>query len=93
MKLHFFYHQCLVQVGLVLKGVEVKNTVPGGPAFTSMCLEPGDVLIAVDGNFVTDLTVDNMLVGIDKPGTLVTLTVAKGGIQVNNLPYQLRDMG
>jgi hypothetical protein len=76
--LMFFF----AQVGLIMSGIEIENMVVGGPAFTSMCLEPGDVLLAVDGSFATENTVENMLVGSDKPGTLVTLTVAKGGSEV-----------
>ena len=80
-------------MGLVLKGVVIENTVVGGPAFTSMCLEPGDMLLAVDGNFATEHTVENMLFGIDKPGTLVTLTVAKGGNEVKYFPCPLINRG
>ena len=70
----------------MLSGIEIESTVFGGPAFTSMCLEPGDVILAVDGNFATEETVENMLVGNDKPGTLVILTVVKGGREVNCFP-------
>ena len=33
-------------------------------------------MLAVDGNFATEETVENVSVGNDKPGTLVTLTAA-----------------
>ncbi len=69
-------------MGLVLNGVEIETTIVGGPAFTSMCLDPGDVLLAVDGTYATENTVENLLIGCDKPGSLVTLTVAKGGSEV-----------
>jgi C-terminal processing protease CtpA/Prc len=72
-----------------MNGVEIESTVLGGPAFTSMCLEPCDVILAVDGNFATEQTVENMLIGNDKPGTLVTLTVAKTGSEVNFFPQLL----
>ena len=75
----------LAQVGLVLNGIEIVNTVLGGPAFTSMMLGPGDVLIAIDGKITSEHTVENMLIGCNIAGSLVTLTVAKGGSEVNSL--------
>ena len=72
-----------VQVGLVLDGIEVSRTIIGGPAYTSRRFGKGDILLAVDGEAVTEQTVEILLVGNDKPGTPVIITVDKGGKKVN----------
>ncbi len=72
-----------VQVGLVLDGIEVNRTIIGGPAYTSRRFGKGDILLAVDGEAVTEQTVEILLVGNDKPGTPVIITVDKGGKKVN----------
>ena len=71
-----------VQVGLVLDGIEVNRTIIGGPAYTSRLFGKGDILIAVDGQAVTEETVESLLVGNDKPGSPVIITVGKGGRKV-----------
>ncbi len=71
-----------MQVGLVLDGVEVNRTIIGGPAYTSKRFAKGDVLLAVDGEAVTEQTVEILLVGNDKPGSPVNIMVDKGGLKV-----------
>ncbi len=71
-----------VQVGLALDGVEVNKTIIGGPAYTSRRFGKGDVVLAVDGEAVTEQTVDTLLIGNDKPGSPVVITVDKGGRKV-----------
>ncbi len=70
------------QVGLVLDGVEVNRTIIGGPAYTSKRFAKGDILLAVDGEAVTEETVESLLVGNDKPGSPVNIMVDKGGGKV-----------
>ncbi len=74
-----------IQVGIILKGTVIESTVVGGPAFTSMCLTRGDVILEVDGRPVTEKTIEILLTGNDKPGSLVLLTVSKGNDKVVNL--------
>jgi C-terminal processing protease CtpA/Prc len=38
---------------MLLRGCTVDNTVVGGPAYNSRQLEPGDVILQVDGVAVT----------------------------------------
>ncbi len=61
----------------------IESTVVGGPAFISTCLGRGDIVLEVDGKTVTDQTVEILLAGNDKPGSLAVLTVAKGNDMVN----------
>ncbi len=70
------------QVGLVLQGNVVESTVVGGPAFTSMRLGRGDILLQVDGQEATDQNIGVLLAGDDTPGSRLVLTVAKGGNEV-----------
>ncbi len=64
-------------MGLILKGTMIDSVVVGGPAFLSTCLGRGDVVLEVDGRNVTDQTIEILLAGNDKPGSLAVLTVAK----------------
>ncbi len=75
------------QVGLNLKGTTIDDTVMGGPAFTSMSFGRGDVLLYVDGNIATEQNVEKLLRGNEKPGSIVVLTVAKGGRQVKPILF------
>ncbi len=71
------------QVGLVLQGNVIDSTVVGGPAYTSMRLGRGDILLQVDGEEATDQNIGVLQVGNDRPGSRLVLTVAKGGKEVN----------
>ncbi len=59
------------------------QTVIGGPAYTSSQFGKGDILLAVDGEPVTDQTVGNKLVGTDRPGDPVVIKVGKGSKTVS----------
>jgi hypothetical protein len=80
----FYFHP---QVGLTLNGVEVIQTIIGGPAYTSRQIGKGDILLSVDGEPVTDQTVGNKLVGTDRPGDPVVVKVGKGGKTVSIYHY------
>jgi C-terminal processing protease CtpA/Prc len=73
-------------VGLILKGTLIESTVVGGPAFLSACLGRGDIVLEVDGKTVTEQTIEILLAGNDKPGSLVVLTVVKGSDKVSAIP-------
>jgi hypothetical protein len=70
------------QVGLVLHGAVIESTIVGGPAYTSMQLGRGDVVLQIDGQEATDQNISSLLVGNDRPGSRLVLSVAKGGSQV-----------
>jgi hypothetical protein len=70
------------QVGLVLEGTIIESTIVGGPAHTSMRLGRGDILLEVDGEEATDQNIGDLLVGNDRPGSRLVLTVAKAGSEV-----------
>jgi hypothetical protein len=72
----------IFQLGLVLQGTTINDTIIGGPAFTSLSLGQGDVLLNVDGTIATEQNVEVLLIGNDKPGSIVVLTVAQGGNEV-----------
>ncbi len=67
---------------MVVKGTTIESTDLGGPAYTSKLIR-GDVIIEIDGKQVTESNVGQLLVGNDKPGRPVNITVAKGGPQVS----------
>lgn len=66
----------------MLTGVTIDSTVAGGPAFNSMQLSRGDVILSVDGVAVTNENIIQLLVGNDLPGSSVELCAAKGTSQV-----------
>ena len=74
------------QVGIMLRGTAVEDTVVGGPAFVSGRLARGDVIAAVDGAPATGDSIHRLLVGPDLPGSSVLLTVRKGGPQARTTP-------
>jgi C-terminal processing protease CtpA/Prc len=59
-------------------GVEVESVVPGGPAAASG-LEPGDLVVAVDGQPVADAAALRELVGKKAVGQPVVLDVQREG--------------
>ena len=59
-------------------GVEVQSVVPGGPAAASG-LEPGDLVVAVDGQPVADAAALRELVGKKAVGQPVVLDVQREG--------------
>ena len=71
-----------VKVGLMMRGLVIESTIMGGPAYASQRLGPGDVVLRVDDQIATEVNVALLLVGNDKPGSKVVVTVAKGGDKV-----------
>ena len=49
-----------------------------GPAYNSRALGLGDAILKVDGQPATPENFQRILVGNDKPGSIVTLTIVKG---------------
>ena len=43
---------------------------------------PGDIILKIDGGAVTAANINTALVGNDITGSPVTLTIAKGGLEV-----------
>jgi C-terminal processing protease CtpA/Prc len=72
-------------VGIILRGTIIESMVVGGPAFTSKSLGRGDEILEVDGKPVTEKTIEILLAGNDKPGSLVVLTVSKGSDRVSEI--------
>ena len=62
----------------MLCGVTVDNMVIGGPAYSSD-LKIGDIILAVDGNPISADNAVEALVGNDRPGSKVTLSVKSLG--------------
>ena len=67
----------------MLHGVVIDHMIEGGPAHKSNQLEPGDVVLKVDGKDVTEDTLPGMVIGSDMPGSIVTLTVQKASEEVS----------
>ncbi len=57
----------LTTVGLLVHGLTVASIVVGGPAYAAMRLSPGDIIINVDGQEVTEDTFPDAVVGCDVP--------------------------
>ena len=70
------------QIGVMLQGTVVENTVIGGPAHISKVIGPGDVILKIDENVVTADNIKGLLLGNDMPGSPVVIAVAKGGPKV-----------
>ena len=70
------------QVGIIIHGTTIETTVMGGPAYNSKQIDPGDVILRVDGENATADNIKDLLVGEDLPGSSVTIALAKGGPQV-----------
>ena len=71
-----------LQLGIILNGTSVIDTIPGGPGFNSRQIVPGDIILKIDGTSITSSNINTALVGNDVAGTPVVLTVAKGGPEV-----------
>lgn len=56
----------------------ISELVPGGPAHCCGELNPGDKILRVDGESVTEDTISIKLVGCDTPETMLTLSVSRG---------------
>ena len=71
------FNRCQSTVGLVLRGVEVMEIVPGSPAELSGQIKAGDMVVSVDGRPVDESTVAALIIGSDLAGTLVDLELRK----------------
>ena len=69
-------------MGLILNGATIDNTVVGGPAFNSKKISHGDVILKVNQESINDHNAIDIIVGDDIPGSVVQLTIAKGGRNV-----------
>ncbi len=65
------------QLGITLDGNCIRSLDPGGPAYTSKRLHVGDIILEVDGKKATENNICQLMLGNDKPGHPVLLTVAK----------------
>lgn len=66
-----------MQIGLVLRGCVISELVPGGPAHCCGELNPGDRILSVDGEEVTEDNISLKLIGTDVSDTMVTLCVSR----------------
>ena len=74
----------MLQIGVLLNGTTVLDTVIGGPGYNSRQLAAKDVILKIDGVPVTAANINSVMTGTDIPGSPVMLTVAKGGFEVLN---------
>ncbi|MBN2553666.1 MAG: S41 family peptidase [Spirochaetales bacterium] len=77
-------------VGLIIskidRGVEVVSPIEGTPAYKAG-VNAGDVIVAVDGESVVELNMDEVLSVLrGEPGSLVTMTIIRG----KNLRFDVR---
>jgi len=54
--------------------------IEGGPAFNSKQLHTNDVIIAIDGQEVKGPEILDLLIGNDKPGSVVELTLKRASV-------------
>jgi C-terminal processing protease CtpA/Prc len=62
------------------KNASVTACMVGGPAFNSNQVHPNDVIIAIDGQEVTGPEILGLLIGNDKPGSVVELTLKRASV-------------
>lgn len=68
----------VLQIGLMIQGLRVDNTVVGGPAYSSQQMQKGDEILKVDNKAVTSGdSVSKALQGSDTPGSIVTISLKK----------------
>ena len=71
-----------LQVGIMMRGTTIDNTVVGGPAYNSKQLGHGDVILEVDGQVAKNENIFELLIGSDIPGSIVDVKLAKGNQKV-----------
>ena len=67
-----------------IKNATVSGVLVGGPAFNSKQVHKDDVIMAVDGQAVQGNQILDMLKGVDKPGSVVTLTLRKTSVSASS---------
>ena len=77
------------QLGIMMNGTMIDNTVIGGPAFNSKQMAHGDIILKVNGVSATKENILDLLVGNDIPGSPVEVLVAKGSIKVVGSPFDI----
>ena len=60
----------------------IEEIIIGGPAYASLLLGSGDVILFVDDKPATEENINLLLVGDDKAGSTVTLKIAKASDKV-----------
>ncbi len=70
------------QLGLVLRGRVIEKIDTGSPAYVSMALNRGDLIMRVNGIIAAESNVSNLLVGRNIARTPVVITVAVAGQKV-----------
>jgi C-terminal processing protease CtpA/Prc len=75
----------------MISGTVVDNLLVGGPAHSCRKLSQGDVILKVDSIEATESNIMDLLVGKDTPGSLITIEIAKGGIQARDLSEIMAD--
>ncbi len=75
-----------LQIGVMLRGTMVDNCVLGSPAYNSGRISHGDMILKIDGTAVTSANIQELLLGNDKPGSSVRISLAKGGQKVGRAP-------
>jgi hypothetical protein len=71
-----------LQIGVLLNGTTILDTIIGGPGYNSRQLAAKDVILKIDDVPVTSANINSAMTGSDIPGAPVTLTIAKGGLEV-----------
>jgi chromosome segregation ATPase len=79
-------HSSNTTVGLSvdIKNATVSGVLVGGPAFNSKQVHKDDVIMAVDGQAVQGNQILDMLKGVDKPGSVVTLTLKSTSVSASS---------
>jgi myosin heavy subunit len=79
-------HSSNTTVGLSFdsKNATVSGVLVGGPAFNSKQVHKDDVIMAVDGQAVQGNQILDMLKGVDKPGSVVTLTLKRTSVSASS---------
>jgi C-terminal processing protease CtpA/Prc len=73
-----------LQIGVILNGTTILDTIVGGPGYNSRQLAAKDVILKIDGAPVTSANINSVMTGSDIAGSPVMLTIAKGGFEVYN---------
>ena len=79
-------HSSNTTVGLSFdsKNATVSGVLVGGPAFNSKQVHKDDVIMAVDGQAVQGNQILDLLKGVDKPGSVVTLTLMRTSVSASS---------